>query len=397
MKEAEAVLKGKGVDYQMLYFTCSSLSKDDRILYGMVDEGDGNPNIFSYDLESGDFKILSDNEEGILRSYVYFSGRWQRGLGKASVSLDSKNNTIYYIQGNEIRRIRKGKIKRLDFIAPDRVTAFTHVSSDGKILAVPTTDKRALEYDLEKEGMDADRKPCFSIDERCRSEHLSSYISFYDTQSGSMIKEVRVPDCWITHVVFSPVDSTYMLFNNEWTTENPGLRRIWLYDGEAYRALREEGEGRSRNDWVCHEVWTHDGGFVVYHGTRKDGPFVGRINPFSGECIEIPLDPSFSSYGHFTVDGNGDLICDGYYHGKGEDDGGKGRYISLVHPDWEGRRLLWSPLAYHGSDWSSQDAHPHPVADHGGRYVYFTSMVDGNLGIYRVSYRLHFCCQHYQS
>lgn len=118
--------------------------------------------------------------------------------------------------------------------------------------------------------------------------------------------------------------------------ENPGLRRIWLYDGEAYRALREEGEGRSRNDWVCHEVWTHDGGFVVYHGTRKDGPFVGRINPFSGECIEIPLDPSFSSYGHFTVDGNGDLICDGYYHGKGEDDGGKGRYISLVHPDWEG-------------------------------------------------------------
>lgn len=143
------------------------------------------------------------------------------GLGKASVSLDSKNNTIYYIQGNEIRRIRKGKIKRLDFIAPDRVTAFTHVSPDGKILAVPTTDKRALEYDLEKEGMDADRKPCFSIDERCRSEHLSSYISFYDTQSGSMIKEVRVPDCWITHVVFSPVDSTYMLFNNEWRLKTP--------------------------------------------------------------------------------------------------------------------------------------------------------------------------------
>lgn len=385
MIDAEIVLKEKGVNYQMLYFTSSSLSSDDEILYGMSDKN-GKENIFSYNLKSKEFKIISDNKEGILRSYVYFSGSWMRGLGKASVSLDSNTNTIFYVQGNEIRRIRNGEIRILNNIAPDRVTAFTHVSNDGKILAVPTTEKRALEYDLEKEGMDADRKPCFSIDERCRREHLSSYISFYDTEDGSLLKEIRVPDCWITHVVFSPVDSRLLLFNNEWTTENPGLRRIWLYDGESYRQLRREGGKRSREDWVCHELWTQDGRYVVYHGTRKDGPFVGRINPFSGECIEIPLDPSFSSYGHFTVDANGLLICDGYYHEEGEDDGGMGRYISLIHPDWENRSLSWIPLCRHGSDWSSQDAHPHPVADHSCRYIYYTARVDGSLGIFRVSY-----------
>lgn len=31
MKEAEAVLKRKGVDYQMLYFTCSSLMVDGNL------------------------------------------------------------------------------------------------------------------------------------------------------------------------------------------------------------------------------------------------------------------------------------------------------------------------------------------------------------------------------
>ena len=385
MNIAESVLKEDGVDYQMLYFTCSSLYFDDSLLYGMSNKN-GYENIFSYNLKNKEFKILSNNRDGLLRSYVYFFGTWNKGLGKASVSLDSNSNTIFYIQGNEIRRIKDREISVLNHISPNRVTAFTHVSHDGRVLAVPTTDKRALDYDLEIEGIGRDRRPFFSIDERCRKEGLSSYISFYDTSCGKLIDEICIPSCWITHVVFSPLDSRYLLFNNEWTTKDPGLRRIWLYDGDGYRQLRMEGDGRSKDDWVCHEVWTPDGRYVVYHGTRKDGPFVARIDPFSGECIEIPLEPSFSSYGHFTVDGNGDLISDGYYHEKSEDDGGKGRYISIIHPDWKNKRLEWHPLCRHDSDWSSQDAHPHPVASHDAKYVYFTSKVGDNLGIYRIKY-----------
>ena len=96
MNIAESVLHEDGCDYQMLYFTSSSLSSDDSILYGMSNRN-GYENIFSYDLKKKEFRILSDNIEGILRSYVYFSGTWNRGLGEASVSLDSGNNSIYYI------------------------------------------------------------------------------------------------------------------------------------------------------------------------------------------------------------------------------------------------------------------------------------------------------------
>ena len=95
MIDAEIVLKEKGVNYQMLYFTSSSLSSDDEILYGMSDKN-GKENIFSYNLKSKKFKIISDNKEGILRSYVYFSGSWMRGLGRR-VSLWIQILILYFM------------------------------------------------------------------------------------------------------------------------------------------------------------------------------------------------------------------------------------------------------------------------------------------------------------
>jgi Tol biopolymer transport system component len=43
-----------------------------------------------------------------------------------------------------------------------------------------------------------------------------------------------------------------------------------------------------------------------------------------------------------------------------------------------------TPLVEHGSSWSSQDAHPHPVFDPGGRSVLFTSDRAGVRAVYRV-------------
>ena len=400
MKDAEVVLKSDNADFQMLYFTCSSLSQDDSTLYGLTDMT-GSPNIFSYDLGTGKLSILSDNEDGVLRSYVYFNGEWDKGLGKASVVLDSERNILYYIQENEIRRIKDGTIAKLNNVRDDRVTAFMHVSPDGKMLAVPSTDRRALEYDLDTEGYGLDRRPVFSVDERCIKENLSSYLSFYDTETGALLREVTVPGCWITHVVFSPVNPSLMLFNNEWTCRDTGIRRVWLYDWDkGYRQLRCEGDARSRNDWVCHELWSPDGQWVIYHGEKMGGAFVGRIDPVSGECQEILLDKSFRAYGHFTVDGLSNLICDGYFRfpddkdivrdnptDNGPDPHKKnGRYVSLVLPDWKNGVLEWHPLASHDTDWLSQDSHPHPVADHSNHHIYFSSRRDKTIGIYRVAY-----------
>ena len=47
--------EGKGYDTQLLYFTCSSLSHDDRRLY-LISDRDGNPNVYVKDLENGEEK-----------------------------------------------------------------------------------------------------------------------------------------------------------------------------------------------------------------------------------------------------------------------------------------------------------------------------------------------------
>ncbi len=59
-------------DTQLLYFTCSSLSADDRYLYVMSDRDFSSPNVFVHDMQTGEERRLTDNREGTLKSYVYF-------------------------------------------------------------------------------------------------------------------------------------------------------------------------------------------------------------------------------------------------------------------------------------------------------------------------------------
>ena len=40
---------------------------------------------------------------------------------------------------------------------------------------------------------------------------------------------------------------------------------------------------------------------------------------------------------------------------------------------WPARTIEWRPLTRHGSSWSTQDEHPHPIFDHSSTAVYFTS------------------------
>ncbi len=65
---------------QLLYFTCSSLSADDERLY-MISDRDGHPNIWVRNLLTGAERMLSRNTKGYLKSYVYFDGMQDEGLG----------------------------------------------------------------------------------------------------------------------------------------------------------------------------------------------------------------------------------------------------------------------------------------------------------------------------
>ena len=195
---------------QLLYFTSSSLTADDRHLV-FISDRTGNPNLVTRDLATGMERQLTTNTEGVLKSYVYFDGHPYRGFGKGSVSLDSKNGLVYFIQGWEIRSVTlDGRQRVLAVLPKNQMTAFTHVSADGTRLCVPTTDARALDGDKILKG-----KPDYDIDARVQREHLVSYLHVYDTVSGKEIASEPVTNAWITHVQFSPINNRLILYNHQ--------------------------------------------------------------------------------------------------------------------------------------------------------------------------------------
>lgn len=381
MTEAVPVTAGAPGNNQLLYFTSTSLTADDRQIV-FISDRTGHPNLFVCDLHSGKERQLTSNEDGYLKSYVYFDGRPYRGFGKASVSFDPLHKVVYYIQGRQIYAVTlDGKQRKLAELPQNQVTAFTHVSSDGKRLCVPTTDALALDG-----GKIIGGRPDYDIDERVQKENLSSYLHVYDTATGKEILNERVSKAWITHVQFSPKDHNLILYNHEWPADC-GIRRMWLWDGKKHCRLRGEGEGRNRADWVSHEMWERDGNGIIYHGKKAKGPaFVGHINTDGSGVVEIPLPDSWKRYGHFTAGNRGELVTDGYYEQPDDaEPTWSGAWISMLKVDWVSRRIEWFPLCRHRSNWDSQDSHPHPIFDFSAKSLYFTSNGTGKREIYKVN------------
>ena len=367
---------------QLLYFTSSSLLADDRRLV-FIGDRTGSPNIFVRDMKSGDERQLTFNASGILKSYVYFNGHPYRGFGKASVSVHTGSGTIYYIQGRQICAVdTQGHHRVLAEYPAGQMTAFTHVSADGSLLCVPTTDARALDGDAELKG-----KPGYDIDGRVRNEHLSSYLRIYDTGTGKELICERVANAWVTHVQFSPKNSKLILYNHEWPSDC-GIRRMWLWDGVKHTRLRTEGEGRSAKDWTCHEMWTRDGESIIYHGSYHNGAaFIGSMKPDGSGRVEIALPSNWKRYGHFTEGNSATLVTDGYYQQADDEADQKfgGAWICVLNVNWNAKHIGYLPLCRHGSSWGSQDAHPHPIFNHAGNAVFFTSDKSGHRAIYKAS------------
>jgi hypothetical protein len=379
MSDMQRVTQHPEANEQLLYFTSSSLFADDQHLV-FISDRTGDPNLFVRHVQSGEETQLTDNQKGYLKSYVYFDSTPYRGLGKASVSLHAPSGTVYYLQGRQICRVRAGESPEvIAEYPPGQMTAFTHVSADGRRLCVPTTDDRALDGERRLDG-----RPHYDIDARVRQENLRSYLRVFDTASGELLHCEVVRGAWITHVQFSPACADWILYNHEWPSDC-GIRRMWLWDGEEHHRLRTEGNGRSREDWTCHEMWERDGRAIIYHGSYAEGrAYIGRVRPDGTHRVEIPLPEGWNQYGHFTVGEAGVLVSDGYFRAAGDPDTDHSLWFSRIDVNWEVATAEWTPLCRHDSSWDSQDSHPHPIFDHAAEYVYFTSDRDGKRAVYRV-------------
>lgn len=409
---------------QLIYFTSPCVTSDNNYLI-FISDRTGNPNIFSLNLHTQKESQLTNNNEGYLKSYQYFRGNSFKGIGKASISLHPETGLIYYLQGNQICCTDlHGNCRVLARYPENQVTAYTHVSYDGTRLCVPTTDARVIEANKFKGW-----KPEHDIDQRIQEEKLNSYLHIYDTSTGKEIATEVVPQAWVTHVQFCPQNINIILYNHEWPSFDKGTRRLWIWDGVKHERLRNDEAGRSKDDWVCHEMWSQDGGSIIYHGYHKnDIHYIGKITLNNKEIIEIEIPDGFNEYGHFTIGQNGLLVSDGYYRGvipsKWILSSAKryfiinfirfvpqifkslltssikrvilnqfgintdyGEWISIQKIDWGKKQIEWIPLCRHLSlnCRLDQDSHPHPVFNpNDDSVVYFTSNRNGLRAVYQI-------------
>jgi oligogalacturonide lyase len=370
-----------GTDYGLVYFTSNSLLSDDRHLI-LIQKVEGSRNLYGMDMASGEIKKLTDctgRDELTDRSQFYDND--YDNIIDGSVAVHSPSGRVYYVQGRKICRTDlEGRVKVLAEIPPGKTSSVMHVSTDGKKLLLATGDARAFR--------DYDGTNSKVIDATVQALGLSSQLRVYDTETGEERVCEHVQRAWITHVQFAPEDDNVILYNHEWPADC-GIRRIWIWNGDEHVLVRPEGEGRSREDWTCHEMWERSGSNLIYHGGYKNGLFyVGKAtipNLYNLRDIslsEIAFPPEYVKYGHFTVSNTHALVTDGYYQTPNEP--GRSRWVTILKPDWERKTIEWIPLCEHGSDWKGQESHPHPIFNHAGNAVYFNSNKEGFRAVYKV-------------
>ena len=373
----------EGIDYGLVYFTSNSLLSDDRRIV-LIQKVAGCRNLHLLDIESGALKQLTDctGQEQYPEPNSQFMQEDYDNILDGSVIVHSPSGQVFYAQGRKIcRSDPDGRVKVLNHIPEGNSCSVMHVSSDGKKLLLGTGDVRAFkDYNGHNSAV---------IDATVQALGLSSQLRVYDTESGQELVCEHVQRAWITHVQFAPEDDNVILYNHEWPSDC-GIRRIWLWNGHEHVLVRPEGEGRSREDWTCHEMWERSGSNLIYHGGYKNGPFyVGKAtipdlyNLRDIRLQEIAFPPTYVKYGHFTVSNTRALLTDGYYQTPDEP-GRTSRWISILKPDWERKTIEWLALCEHGSDWKGQESHPHPIFNHAANAVYFNSNKEGYRAVYRV-------------
>lgn len=134
-------------NHHHLYFTSSSFTADNKHILLISDFKGGHPNLYKLSIDDGRALQLTDNQQGIMKSYVYYDGTPNQGLAKASPSYNRKTNKLLYIQDNEVRLVDINTLEdECIFIMPNNVmTGFTHMSQDGKYACVPYITAEAFE------------------------------------------------------------------------------------------------------------------------------------------------------------------------------------------------------------------------------------------------------------
>jgi Tol biopolymer transport system component/SAM-dependent methyltransferase len=347
---------------QHLYFTSPSVTDDNKWLV-FISDRDGFPNLYKLDKKTGQIHQLTDNQEGLLKSYPYPSGT-SRGLSKSSPCLDSQRKLLYYNQSGQIFSIQldSGIKKHLFDLPQGWVSAYTHVSHSGERLCVPITEPQHFTSPARNQG-----EQMRNLGEIEKKTSVFSRILIINTLTGDLVKEIRIP-FWVTHVQFCPEDDNKIIFNHEGLRENI-FQRIWALeiDSGAYRPLFKQNQ----SIWCTHEIWMTSGQKILYHGGERENPkekFIACRNWDGALIFKQPV-PDLQIVHAVPSKNDSQVIVD-------QRDG----WISIINL----QENISIRLCELHTDFRNQDTHAHPVQSKQGQSVVFTSNEGGACNIYEV-------------
>lgn len=217
-----------------------------------------------------------------------------------------------------------------------------------------------------------------------------SLVCCLDMASGA-VSVAWGETAWISHVLINPVAPDTIVFCHEggslaqnrlWTVD---ARRLWK---KTARPLYQE----RLEDFLVHEYFVANGTLGVQRSWyapgapgEADGNYAGNSILFldrNGDRVAEYVLPGRRS-GHVQSNAdNSRLVADGCFTGDPAQDADGNAHLALHIPD--GDRLRVERLCRHGSSWTTQLSHPHPIFAPDGRTILFSSDDGGSNSPYLV-------------
>lgn len=337
------------------YFTQPLISFDGRNVL-VASDRTGSWQLYNMSVETGDMIQLTDEPD----------------IRPGSSLLDPNTMRAFYWAGRKLKSVR------LDTLEEDEYYAVPE-GFHGSILSI-TSDGTALHF-------------AYSEDMNLSTVTNKIYSGMYETffrRPSSVVMQVNVADKsakaiwgereWISHVITSPVDNDIVCFCHEgpWHL----VQRTWIVRAstcevwpivETKRYLERAG----------HEVFTRSGRICTQYGRRKSPAH-------DWECADLFINPDGTNMKiyeykpgrkpmHVQVNSTESYgVADGAFIVGGPKDGNN--YISLVK--YENGLAKQKILCTHGTSWTAQHSHPHPIWFPDDSKVLFTSDREGHCNVY---------------
>lgn len=338
------------------YFTQPLFTSDGRNILAASDRT-GAWQLYNMEIATGDMVQLTD-EPDILRP--------------GASLLDPNTMRAFYWSGKTLKSVRLDNLEQEEYYT---IPEGFH----GSILSI-TGDGTAIHF-------------AYSEDLALSTATGKIYSTMGETlfrRPSSVVMRVNISDKsakaiwgereWISHVNTSPVDSDIVCFCHEGSWHL--VQRTWIVKAstsevwpivETKRYLERAG----------HEIFTRTGRVCTQFG-RRESPAHGWkcadifINPDGTNMTMYEYKPGDKPM-HVQVDSTEHFgVADGAFIVGGPKDGNN--YISLVK--YENGLAKQKILCVHGTSWTAQNCHPHPIWFPDDSRVLFDTDREGHTNIY---------------